>query len=461
MKIKHGKISFFSVILSLLLMLETTPVFASDGAADDAANAPATREYVIAAFAEAAGLAGGDGVLAGFSDAREVDARYAKGVEAAIAAGAVKGYEDGTLRPKETITRAEALVILSRCLPELEAVRDAKTFDDVPDWAQADVARLSAAGLTVGFGDSALGASDPLRMDQVDMLTARVIGKDLQNVILVANSSERIYRRHTSTRQLGKVYERDGTYFTTDLRTVAQRACYFFGPDEVRYVTADSFFTYQAGTGITATLQTPEGHAEKLAFYQTCLVLDDEEELAGLEERDGELFLATKLADKGVISTYLADTRAVYGHGYDAEVEDGTELEFTCSFDAESLEVKDARETLRMPDGSEFLLSSTDFSFDEAFPDLTAPGSVLAPLFDESVEQMEITVVFAPGTSEEETYVYTLPASVAVNFDYGVPVEIYEDPACTVPFAGVNGRAAFTVYLDRTPQIAQLHTSEE
>ena len=81
--------------------------------------------------------------------------------------GLVKGYEDGTLRPRQTISRIEAFVLLSRCLPELEATGEVIAFTDVPDWAKTDIDRLSAAGLLLGYGDGTLGAEDPLTVEQL------------------------------------------------------------------------------------------------------------------------------------------------------------------------------------------------------------------------------------------------------------------------------------------------------
>ena len=86
----------------------------------------------------------------------------------------LRGYEDGTLRPGSSIRRVEALVILSRCLPELEPTREAIPFTDLPAWAKGDLDRLSAAGLVEGYGGGVLGADDLLTVEQVGILTARL-----------------------------------------------------------------------------------------------------------------------------------------------------------------------------------------------------------------------------------------------------------------------------------------------
>jgi len=67
----------------------------------------------------------------------------------------------------------EALVLLSRCLPELETSGEPLRFSDVPAWARDDIDRLSAAGLVQGCGDGLLGANDLLTVEQIGILLER------------------------------------------------------------------------------------------------------------------------------------------------------------------------------------------------------------------------------------------------------------------------------------------------
>ncbi len=150
----------------------------------------ATREYAAAAFVTAAGIEGSGGTqaLSAYTDADEVGAEYAPALAAAVERGVIRGYEDRTLRPGDGISRAEAFVMLSRCLPELEKLSPAAAFSDVPDWAKDDVDRLSAAGLVLGYGDGTLGASDALSMEQVRILTERIAQTVRSNASAAAES---------------------------------------------------------------------------------------------------------------------------------------------------------------------------------------------------------------------------------------------------------------------------------
>ena len=48
------------------------------------------------------------------------DAWYAKAVDFAFRAGLMEGYEDGTFRPNDPLTRAEAATILQRLADMME-----------------------------------------------------------------------------------------------------------------------------------------------------------------------------------------------------------------------------------------------------------------------------------------------------------------------------------------------------
>ncbi len=135
----------------------------------------ATREYAAAAFVRQGGWTASEGgtALEGFIDAGQVSAWFAPEMAAAVENGLLKGYEDGSLRPDRIISRLEAFILLSRCLPELEKTAEPLEFSDVPAWAQAEIDRLSAAGLVQGYGDGTLGAGDELTVEQVSLVIGR------------------------------------------------------------------------------------------------------------------------------------------------------------------------------------------------------------------------------------------------------------------------------------------------
>ena len=136
----------------------------------------ATREYIISEFVQSVGrskLSKSDAVLDMFSDSETISAEYKDDISRAIVGGILKGYEDRTIRPGEPVKRVEAMVMLSRCVPNLEATCDGIEFSDVPEWAKEDIAYLSKAGLVKGYGNGRMGADDFITFEQVGFLVER------------------------------------------------------------------------------------------------------------------------------------------------------------------------------------------------------------------------------------------------------------------------------------------------
>ena len=136
----------------------------------------ATREYIISEFVQSVGrntLDESEAVLNMFSDSEKISAEYKEDISRAIVGGILKGYEDRTIRPKESVSRIEAMVMLARCVPDLDITGEAIEFSDVPDWAKKEIEYLSKAGLVKGYGDGTMGADDFITIEQVGLLVER------------------------------------------------------------------------------------------------------------------------------------------------------------------------------------------------------------------------------------------------------------------------------------------------
>ncbi len=171
----------FSVNMGLDVCLglydEYYPIYLALGQIPDEETQVSTREFAVASFVRSIGMdttSASDSVLARFSDADAITPWFRTEMATAVAGGIIKGYDTGVLCPGEGIRRIEAFVILSRCLPDLQADREAIPFTDVPAWAKADLDRLSGAGLVLGYGNNTLGADDQLTVEQVGILAARL-----------------------------------------------------------------------------------------------------------------------------------------------------------------------------------------------------------------------------------------------------------------------------------------------
>lgn len=71
----------------------------------------------------------------------------------------INGYEDGTFKPENKITRAEVCTIISRAIPQgkssVETMRLNDEFADVQNWQwfYDDVLKMSDFGIVNGYGD--------------------------------------------------------------------------------------------------------------------------------------------------------------------------------------------------------------------------------------------------------------------------------------------------------------------
>ena len=99
-----------------------------------------------------------------FSDVSD-DAWYAKYVYAAVAEGYISGYEDNTFRPENPITRQEATVILSRILKidkevypkdHVDGLAQYSDGNEVADWAYTPIHSYSVYNFINGYEDGTL-----------------------------------------------------------------------------------------------------------------------------------------------------------------------------------------------------------------------------------------------------------------------------------------------------------------
>ena len=142
-------------------------------------NDYASRMYVISEFVQSVGrnnFTKKESDLTKFSDSGKIDDQYYKDIEIAVANNVVNGYSDGTIKPDGLITRAEAAVILSKCIGSVEITQSEKQFTDVPQWAKQDVNKLTQAGIISGYSDTIFGSGDNITVKQVKILTEKIEG---------------------------------------------------------------------------------------------------------------------------------------------------------------------------------------------------------------------------------------------------------------------------------------------
>lgn len=102
----------------------------------------------------------------------------------------IQGNGDGNLREGDTVTRAEAMIMLRRAFGQLpvptgDALRTGYAgvqFDDVPQWAAEDIGALTAAGILAGTGGNKLRPLDKVTVEQMELMIRRVWALEASNL---------------------------------------------------------------------------------------------------------------------------------------------------------------------------------------------------------------------------------------------------------------------------------------
>ena len=126
-------------------------------------DATLTRGMVVTVLGRMAGVKTADYAGTSFSDVK-AGSWYAPYVQWASKQGLVKGYEDGTFKPEQNVTREEMVTMLFRCWQsegntyktDVTALNAYKDSAKVSSWALPAMRWAAANGVVNGVGDSML-----------------------------------------------------------------------------------------------------------------------------------------------------------------------------------------------------------------------------------------------------------------------------------------------------------------
>jgi hypothetical protein len=143
-------------------------------------NAGVTRAEFVSMLTRALGLSAKPQAAAKFTDA----AGWAQGaIGAAVEAGLVTGFPDGTFAPARQITRAELATILARVIDRrlvpVGQVAEVAFADAVviPAWAVDGIRTASRAGLVRGFQDRTFRPGSPTTRAETTVMLYRLVAE--------------------------------------------------------------------------------------------------------------------------------------------------------------------------------------------------------------------------------------------------------------------------------------------
>ncbi|RKP43937.1 hypothetical protein D7Z26_27045 [Cohnella endophytica] len=146
-----------------------------------------TRAEFVAILVRGLGLSLEMGASS-FSDVKETD-WYASAIKTAVSYHLINGFENGTFRPKDKITREQAMAIIAKAMAitNLQA-KLAETSNDavlspyldaaqVSQWAQAGVAETVQAGIVSGRSETKLAPKASITRAEVASIVRRLLQK--------------------------------------------------------------------------------------------------------------------------------------------------------------------------------------------------------------------------------------------------------------------------------------------
>ncbi|WP_339286205.1 YDG domain-containing protein [Paenibacillus sp. FSL R5-0486] len=120
------------------------------------------------------------------SSASDIEGNWAESqITKWIDKGFIHGYEDGSFKPNNTITRAEFFSLVNRSYGFTETA--SVSFKDVTssNWAYAEVSKAVKAGYIKGYRDGTIGANKPISRQEVAVIISDLL--DLSNEASTGN----------------------------------------------------------------------------------------------------------------------------------------------------------------------------------------------------------------------------------------------------------------------------------
>lgn len=115
----------------------------------------------------------------------DIDEHWAEAsITKAVELGIVNGYNDGTFRPKDEVTRAQFAVMLGRAL-NLQGDDSSLMFadqDKIPEWARPFVAKAVSAGIIKGYDNNTFRSEYQLTRTEIVVMIVRALDIEIDPV---------------------------------------------------------------------------------------------------------------------------------------------------------------------------------------------------------------------------------------------------------------------------------------
>ena len=105
------------------------------------------------------------------------DTNNVEAIEVLKAVGVMVGDENGNFNPDQNVTRNEMAVIMANLMEyNVASYKNTSPFTDVPSWAEPYVAACYTNGITSGYSDTVYGGSDTVTTAQAALMLMKALG---------------------------------------------------------------------------------------------------------------------------------------------------------------------------------------------------------------------------------------------------------------------------------------------
>lgn len=117
----------------------------------------------------------------------DIKGHYAeKQISDLISKGIIKGYSDGTFAPSKEVSRAEFAIMLKRAMGYESAVGTTKAFKDLDmnSWYGKELSEALSSGVTKGYNDGTYRPNNKISRQEASIMISNVLLKELDNHVM-------------------------------------------------------------------------------------------------------------------------------------------------------------------------------------------------------------------------------------------------------------------------------------
>ena len=215
-----------------------------------------------------------------FKDIKETDWYY-EDLLVAIESGYINGFNDGTFRAEENITREQFCKIIATVLDVVELPFNKEISDDVSEWARPFVNKVVSSRIMLLEEDNKFRAKEPITRGEVCAVLANYIVKTLPSI---DNPKDEDSTAEDIVTVLSRVNERLLSSVIPNLSTDAQKQVCQAIYDNIKLYLNDTSHDYKSAAEQAYNIYQALSEAEKTQLQNVMLQYNTLNDIMELKE---------------------------------------------------------------------------------------------------------------------------------------------------------------------------------